>query len=321
MRNRPTLGLALLLVALCSGWMAQAHEIPNDVRVQIYLKPEGNTLIGLIRVPLAAMRDFEFSSRESGSLDLERIDSQLIDAVSLWLLNDFSIYQSGRRLDVPVIDAVRVALPNDQTFDNFSTARQSVYTERLPVDTELYREAALLDVALVYEIESKRAEFMVEPTLARLGMHTLTQIRFLSADGESRGISFLGDPGRVSLDPGLLEVFTRFLGFGFSHVLDGMDHLLFVVALVIPLFHFRTLVVVITAFTLAHSITLAASLFDLVPSSLWFPPLVEVLIAASIVYMAFENLLSWWPSASGWCTDSDFHLPCVRRCSSQETIC
>ena len=100
-----------------------------------------------------------------------------------------------------------------------------------------------------------------------------------------------GNPGRMSLDPGVLEVLVRFFQGGFEHVLDGMDHLLFLLALVAPLRALRPLVVVVTAFTLAHSITLAAAALHLVPSGLWFPPLIELLIAASILYMALENLL------------------------------
>jgi len=51
-------------------------------------------------------------------------------------------------------------------------------------------------------------------------------------------------------------------------------------------------VLVVTSFTLAHSITLIASAYDLAPGALWFPPLVETLIAVSIVYMALENMVS-----------------------------
>src|SRR5262249_20279178 len=46
-----------------------------------------------------------------------------------------------------------------------------------------------------------------------------------------------------------------------------------------------------TSFTVAHSITLIASAFNFAPSAAWFPPLIEMLIAASIVYMAVENIL------------------------------
>jgi len=51
-------------------------------------------------------------------------------------------------------------------------------------------------------------------------------------------------------------------------------------------------VAVVTAFTVAHSITLIASAYNLAPDALWFPPLVETLIATSIVYMALENIVS-----------------------------
>jgi len=87
------------------------------------------------------------------------------------------------------------------------------------------------------------------------------------------------------------EVFARFVRDGFAHVLDGKDHLLFVLVLVIPLLVVRPLVVVVTAFTLAHSLTLGAAALELVPAAAWFPSLVEVLIAASIVYMALENVI------------------------------
>src|SRR4030095_5610955 len=66
---------------------------------------------------------------------------------------------------------------------------------------------------------------------------------------------------------------------------------LFLFCLVIPLRRLRPLVSVITAFTLAHSITLIGSALGLAPSALWFPPLIEALIALSIVYMAFENIV------------------------------
>jgi hypothetical protein len=53
----------------------------------------------------------------------------------------------------------------------------------------------------------------------------------------------------------------------------------------------RPLIAIITAFTVAHSITLIASALGWGPDALWFPPLIEALIALSIVYMAFENIV------------------------------
>jgi hypothetical protein len=61
--------------------------------------------------------------------------------------------------------------------------------------------------------------------------------------------------------------------------------------LVIPFRRLRALVIIVTAFTIAHSITLMASAFGYAPTALWFPPLIETLIALSIVYMALENIV------------------------------
>ena len=47
-----------------------------------------------------------------------------------------------------------------------------------------------------------------------------------------------------------------------------------------------------TAFTVGHSVTLVASAYGLAPAALWFPPLIETLIAASIFYMAVENVIA-----------------------------
>jgi len=66
---------------------------------------------------------------------------------------------------------------------------------------------------------------------------------------------------------------------------------LFLFCLVIPFRRFRSLVLVVTAFTAAHSITLIASAYNFGPEALWFPLLIETLIAISIVYMALENIV------------------------------
>ena len=83
----------------------------------------------------------------------------------------------------------------------------------------------------------------------------------------------------------------RFVAEGFWHILDGTDHLLFLACLVIPFRRLRPLVIIVTAFTVAHSITLLASAFGFAPDWLWFPPLIETLIAVTIVFMALENIV------------------------------
>ncbi len=150
----------------------------------------------------------------------------------------------------------------------------------------------MLDAALDFDIRSERSAFAIHPAVARLGVHVVTALRFLPPGGAVRAFELVGDPGVVRLDPRWHHAALQFVQLGFVHILEGADHLLFLVCLVIPVRRFRALVPVVTAFTVAHSITLIASAFNLAPDALWFPPLIETLIAVSIVYMALENMLA-----------------------------
>jgi len=82
--------------------------------------------------------------------------------------------------------------------------------------------------------------------------------------------------------------FLRTLALGVEHILLGYDHLLFLLALLLVVGRLGPLVAVVTAFTLAHSLTLALAWYGVVTLP---PRVVEPLIAASIGYVAIENLL------------------------------
>jgi len=87
---------------------------------------------------------------------------------------------------------------------------------------------------------------------------------------------------------GALPVFTRFVASGFEHIIPkGLDHILFVLGLFFFALRFRPLLWQITAFTLAHTVTLALASLKIVsvPAAI-----VEPLIAISIVYVAVENI-------------------------------
>ena len=86
----------------------------------------------------------------------------------------------------------------------------------------------------------------------------------------------------------IVSSFTNFLTLGVKHILTGYDHLLFLLGLLVVARGFFSSLSIITSFTIAHSITLAAATFNLahIPSRI-----VEPLIAASIVYVGIENLL------------------------------
>ena len=285
--------LTLAAVIMFTGPSALvAHEIPNEVTVQAFLKAEGRRMILIVRAPLNAMRDMDVPTREQGYLDLARADQVLRDAAILWIGDYVQVYEGDRRLARPEVMAARVSLPSDRSFESYEQALAHVTGPGLRHDTDLYWEQGLLDVAFAYPIESDRSEFSISPGLTRLGLRVNVVLRFLLAGGPERVFDLHGDPGIVKLDPRWHQAALRFVKEGFLHILDGIDHLLFLVCLVIPFRRFLSLVAIVTSFTVAHSITLIASAFGVAPDALWFPPLVETLIAASIVYMALENIAS-----------------------------
>lgn len=269
---------------------ALAHEVPAEVTVQAFLKPEGERLRVLVRVPLAAMRDIDVPTREEGYLDLKRAEASLRDAAILWIADYVELYEGEALLRNPEIVAARVSLPSDRSFEDYQGALAHVMGAPLPDDTALYWEQGLLDVLFEYPIETAGSDFSIHAGLERLGLRVINVLRFLPPDGAVRALYFVDDPGLIRLDPRWHQAALRFVESGFFHILDGTDHLLFLFCLVIPFRRWRPLIVVITSFTVSHSITLIASAFGMAPDALWFPPLIETLIALSIVYMGFENI-------------------------------
>jgi len=85
--------------------------------------------------------------------------------------------------------------------------------------------------------------------------------------------------------PGLAQTARTYLALGVEHILGGLDHLLFVLGLLLIVGEFRRIALTITAFTVAHSITLAAATLGVVHVP---QPPVEAAIALSIVFVAVE---------------------------------
>lgn len=278
-----------------------AHEIPTDVTIHTYVHPDDGTLRFLVRVPLPAMRDFEWPLTGPGYLDLDEARPMLDDAAQTWIRDYVQFYEDEEPVGEGRVVATRVSRPSDRQFGaGYREALDHVTGPGLPSDTQLFWEQAMLDVMIEYPIASDQADFALEPTLSHLGLETTTVLRFVTADGEVRGYQYHGDPGLLRLDPRWHQAAYRFVKSGVHHILIGIDHLLFLLCLVIPFRNIRGLIPVVTSFTVAHSITLIASAFGFAPAALWFPPFIEMVIALSIVYMAFENIVGaklerrWW---------------------------
>lgn len=127
-------------------------------------------------------------------------------------------------------------------------------------------------------------------TLQRLDMGGRSEpfdCRVLNQTDESRGGG--AETGSNSAAPSW-SVTWQFILLGFEHILpEGVDHIVFVLGLFLLSHKWRPLMWQVTAFTVAHSITLSLAVFGVVRLS---PSIVEPLIAASIVFIAVENVFT-----------------------------
>ncbi len=115
---------------------------------------------------------------------------------------------------------------------------------------------------------------------------TITDIfvRLVTLDGHATALRLTAERPIARFSGGGAGLATYF-GLGVEHLLSGLDHILFVIGLVLLVQGWRRLVFVITGFTVAHSLTLALSMLGQISFS---PPVVEVVIALSILFVAIE---------------------------------
>ncbi|MFP2901104.1 HupE/UreJ family protein [Corallococcus sp. 4LFB] len=95
----------------------------------------------------------------------------------------------------------------------------------------------------------------------------------------------------VEVAPAAVDGFAGWVGEGIRHILAGADHLLFLFAVLLVGGSLRRILLLVTSFTLAHSLTLAVTALGLLTLSARGTRWAEAAIAASILYMALENLL------------------------------
>ncbi len=106
----------------------------------------------------------------------------------------------------------------------------------------------------------------------------------------------IGDLATPRVQTTSWSLFESYIGHGIRHILTGYDHLLFVCALVLAATTLWDLIKVVSAFTIAHTITLTLAALGVVHVS---ERIVEPLSAASILVVALQNV--FWPSqAKGW---------------------
>ena len=268
--------------------LANAHDLPLDRMMNAFVTIEPRQLDFVVRVPLDLLRGVPFPlAGDHYKVDASR---SAVETALQGLGSALQLWEDNARL-APSSAAGQLAPLADRSFEDYDRAVARV-AEPLAPDTVIAFEQGYLDAHFVYPISSPKSVFSIQTTIgAELGDYIKLTIRFIPLGEPSRAMMITGASGRVALDPAWYQASIGFVKLGIGHILSGIDHLLFLLCLIIPFRRITALIPIITAFTLGHSVTLIGTAYNLAPIGAWFPPFIEAAIAASIFYMAIENII------------------------------
>lgn len=270
--RRPSLRyLAIFFVAI--GWLAapgwplrpaSAHEVPFSY---LDLRP-GDRAIGVTLTihsaelaPLLGVEPARLLDDAALALRRDRIQDLIRERLRLEV--------DGQWLDPRIASLHALA---EQQAVRLSLEYDAASAGRIGLDCRLFPE------------DPRHQTFLnvYEPEPGGQPGETLRQQQILSA-GKTRFEYFTGTR------QGVVEVLRRFVPGGIEHIFIGPDHILFLVGLLLTGGRLRRLLLIVTAFTLAHSATLTLAATGLVDIP---PQIVEPAIALSIIYIGVDNLLA-----------------------------
>lgn len=190
------------------------------------------------------------------------------------------IHRNGRQPDFATLEDAKQVFDQSQSFEDFG---EGVYVGDTTVD--VYLKHASNNTIDSYGISSS-----LDPGLQDQEKTANLVLDHRPGDTQvfrSRGL--MHEP--IIVTHSALDAMKTFIGEGIKHILEGIDHVLFVVCLVLGAMRIKPLLWRVTGFTIGHSITLSLGFFGFVPSAAWFVPAVETGIALSIIYVAVIAVL------------------------------
>ena len=270
----------MVLIGLLSSFLlitfARAHEVqPTVADITIGPKSVDLSLQWVLEAPVAGidLEGIDDTNTAENSQDYDRLRGLQPEALAQAFREAFPAIsqgltlRTGGSLTAPALVSIEVPVVGDVELPRLSTVQLSA---PLPPGTE----------PVIFTWPAAFGPLVIRQQGIEDGYTA-----FLANGGESAPIPRTGG-GTQSAG----AAFVEYIGVGFDHIIPkGLDHILFVLGLFFLALKLRPLLWQVTAFTLAHTVTLALGTLDILRVS---PGIVEPLIAASIVYVGVENVLA-----------------------------
>jgi hypothetical protein len=266
-----------------------AHDFPVDTVMSAFVKVEAHEVHLLLRVPLDVLEGAQFPTNGLNEIDIAAAGPAL-ERVQKVFATSMLVWEGGRRI-LPSSRANQLALPSDRSFASYAGALTHFRAVSVP-ETAIYYAQGYVDLHFTYEIASPKPALSLQTTFGpELGDRLTLDLEYMPANEPGRPNLITSRSGRVALDPTWSQALTGFGLLGVTRILSGLEYLLFLLCLIVPVRRVRHMVPAVAAFTIGHSMTLVAAAYGLTPAGPWFLPLVDTLIAASIVSLAVENVI------------------------------
>src|SRR6266550_894218 len=149
------LGMAWLCLA--GQALVRAHDVPDEIVIRTYLKPDATRLQVLLRIPLLAVTETNLPKDGTGYLAMPYLDPALQDAANQ-IASGIVFLENGDRLSQFRMTGGRISLPSDKSFDTYEGAVARVRGPKLPNDTQLFYNQGYLDLELTYPIQSANSD-------------------------------------------------------------------------------------------------------------------------------------------------------------------
>jgi hydrogenase/urease accessory protein HupE len=267
--------LVCLLLVCGLPQASAAHEL-GLTRVTVTFTSDNRVQADVLVDPESLLAKLEILAGQSPTLNVP------IDELPARITALEAVVQQRARL---LFDGVRIPL----AFTYIPGPRVAANTPGLPPGT-----ASTATIRLVGDVPRGARTFRINYGLV-LGSYALSLVApsgqpvatvWLAGGQDSQAF----DLGHGLVEPSMLDTMREYFVLGFEHILPkGLDHILFVLGLFLLSAAWRPLLLQVTMFTVAHSLTLGLSMYGVVtlPSTI-----VEPLIALSITYVAIENLFT-----------------------------
>ena len=281
---------ALALMTVGSVAALRAHEVPDRVRIDTFVKAEPTQLRVLVRMPANALIDYVFPTMDVGNwLDLPNAEAMAAEGARVWIADLLTFSQDGVTLPTPDLVAVRLSRVNDPAFRSFDDAVARIHGGPIPAGALVLQDQVTVDAELVVPVTAKGG-LTFHPRFSRLGVVVDTSLTYLTPSGETRAFLYQGDPPAFALDARPGEAFRRFTVDGARDAWSDRDSLVLTVVVALAVAA-RAVPPPFLGWFIAAQIALAG----LMPAALLFSAgvrgLVGLLVAAITVYLGTEVIV------------------------------